>query len=154
MNILVSACLLGVNCKYSGGNNSCERLAAYLERYNLIPVCPEQLGGLSTPRAAAEIQNGNGKDVLEEKAEIRDCNGENVTGAFTRGAAETLKLAKLYDCKLAILKAKSPSCGYGKIYDGSFSGKQRDGNGVCAELLSDSGIIILNEENFESLINK
>ncbi len=154
MNILVSACLLGVNCKYNGGNNNCEGLLKYLKTHQLIPVCPEQLGGLTTPRGPAEIQQGTGKDVLDGRAEVMNEKGENVTEAFVKGASETLMLARLYDCSIAILKAKSPSCGCGQIYDGSFSHIVKEGSGVCAELLTDAGIIVLNEDNFETVLNK
>lgn len=154
MNILVSACLLGLNCKYNGGNNYSSKLAACLPEHRFIPVCPEQLGGLCTPREPSEIQNGTGREVWQGKAEIWSRPGGDVTEAFKKGAAEALKLAKLYDCRVAILKARSPSCGYGLIYDGSFSGRLIEGNGACAELLSDEGILILNEDNFEAVLNQ
>lgn len=146
MNILVSACLLGVNCKYSGRNNKREEIISLRNEYNLIPVCPEQLGGLTTPRASAEIAGGEGRDVLRGKARIMNSEGKNVTEGFIRGTREVLRLAMLYDCKIAVLKARSPSCGCGSIYDGTFSGRLRDGNGVCAQVLLDEGIKVINEE--------
>lgn len=148
MNILVSACFLGINCKYSGGNNDNLEVAKLLQDYNVIPVCPEQLGGLQTPRPAAEIRNGTGEDIIHGRgsAKIVNAEGKDVTSSFIRGAREVLKLAKLYDCKIAVLKARSPSCGCGSIYDGTFSGKLREGNGVCAQLLLENGVRVINEE--------
>ena len=146
MNILVSACLLGVNCKYSGGNNEVPGVIKLRDDYNLIPVCPEQLGGLQTPRATAEIIGGNGEDIVHGRAKIMNSEGKDVTSPFIRGAREVLKLAKVCDCKIAVLKARSPSCGCGSIYDGTFSGRLKEGNGVCAQLLLENGIRVINEE--------
>ncbi|MGI5935337.1 MAG: DUF523 domain-containing protein [Oscillospiraceae bacterium] len=117
MNILVSACLLGVNCRYNAVPGAAPGVLALMEHHTLIPVCPEQLGGLPTPREPAEIRG----DVVLSK------NGMDVTENYRRGAEETLRLAKLCGCKYAALKERSPSCGYGKIYDGSFSGTLTDG---------------------------
>jgi len=139
MNIVVSACLLGVNSKYNGGNNYNEKVAKLLEQHNLIPVCPEQLGGLSTPRFPAELQPGI--DI------IKNSNGEDVTMYFKKGAQEALKIALLYNCEYAILKSKSPSCGYGLIYDGSFTGRLIPGAGVFARLLAENGIKVYTEED-------
>ncbi len=107
-----------------------------------IPVCPEQLGGLATPRPTAEISGGTGADVLEGRAEVRTSSGADVTDNFTRGAREALSIAKAAGAREAILKAKSPSCGCGLIYDGTFSGRLVEGNGVTAELLIRNGIIV------------
>lgn len=136
--ILVSACLLGVNCKYSGRNNLCPRIAALADRYQLIPVCPEQLGGLPTPRPPAEIL---GNQV------ISNC-GVDVTEQYCRGAEEALRVAELFHCKTAILKSRSPSCGTDQIYDGSFSGKLIHGAGIAAQLLQAHGVTLYSEENF------
>lgn len=146
MNILISACLLGVNCKYSGGNNLNENLIELLDKYVLIPVCPEQLGGLNTPRLPAEICGGDGRSVLSGNAKVLCNNRDDVTKQFIKGASEAIKIAKLYSCKYAILKANSPSCGYFNIYDGSFMNKIKEGNGVTAQLLLDNGIVLMSEK--------
>lgn len=143
MNVLISACLLGINCRYDGGENLIKEIEKLKERYNLIPVCPEIFGGLSTPREPAEIIDGK---VINRR-------GEDVTENFVKGAKETLYLAKLFNCKYAILKERSPSCGYGKIYDGTFSGKLVDGNGITAELLAKNGIEIIGESQIDKLLN-
>lgn len=131
--ILVSACLLGTNCKYSGGNNYSEEVIKFLSNYEIIPVCPEQLGGLPTPRPASEII---GDKVINNQ-------GNDVTQEYTKGAEETLKIAKLLGVKKALLKAKSPSCGNGKIYDGTFSGTLIDGDGITTKLLKENNIEVI-----------
>lgn len=133
--ILVSACLLGTNCKYSGGNNLCSKLMRLAEHQPLIPVCPEQLGGLPTPRPPAERQ---GDAVVT-------CEGNDVTAQYQKGAEEALKLAQLFGCDTAILKARSPSCGHGIIYDGTFAGTKIPGSGVTAALLEKAGLTIYTE---------
>jgi len=150
----VSACLLGINTKYSGSSNVTRSLPELMKsnEHVLIPVCPEQLGGLTTPREPAEIQEGTAADVLEGKAAVLNKAGQDVTEQFVKGARETLRIAELYCCKAAILKSKSPSCGCGKVYDGSFSGKLIDGNGVTAQLLLDNGIQVMDENNFEMML--
>ncbi len=150
MKILVSACLLGTNCKYSGGNNLTPEVLELMKEHSLIPVCPEQLGGLTTPRKPCEIQKGNGSEVLAGKARILNNGGEDVTEQFVKGAQETLELAKLYGCTAAILKANSPSCGSGTIYDGSFSHVIKSGSGVASQLLQDNGITVMTENDIES----
>lgn len=149
-NILVSACLLGVNCRYDGGNGRQEGLIGLIEKYNFIPVCPEQLGGLETPREPAEQLV---KSVTDGHNEIRvvDRLGKDVTDSFFKGAEETLKLARLYGCKRAILKERSPSCGHGCIYDGTFSGTKVPGDGVTARLLEENGIHVSGESRIGSL---
>lgn len=142
MNILISACLLGVNCRYDGESKFIEKIHSLKDKYHMVPVCPEIFGGLATPRDPAEII---GNKVITK-------NGEDVTENYKRGAKEVLKLAKFYGCKLAILKERSPSCGYGKIYDGTFSGRLTDGNGVTAELLIEIGIRVIGESEIESLL--
>lgn len=142
MNILVSACLLGVNCRFDGKSKFTEQLKALQKKHNLIPICPEVYGGLKTPRDPAE----KAMDKIITKS------GEDVTEQFQKGAEEVLKLAKFYDCKLAILKERSPSCGYGKIYDGTFTGTIVDGNGVAAELLVQNGITVIGESEIEKLL--
>ncbi|HYE09585.1 MAG TPA: DUF523 domain-containing protein [Patescibacteria group bacterium] len=144
MNILISACLLGVNCKYNGNNNKVENIIEELQNVTLIPICPEQLGGLTTPRLPSEIV-GNAKVISKE--------GHDVTGQFVTGAEETLKIAQLYHCRYAILKERSPSCGSNQIYDGSFQGKVKPGEGITAALLKRNGIEVYSEENFGELID-
>lgn len=135
--IIVSACLAGLNCR-KDGKSSPHQLAIELVRSEeAIPVCPEQLGGLPTPRAPAEKK---GDRVFTKE-------GEDVTEEFDKGAAEALRIARLANCKKAILKSKSPMCGSGKIYDGTFSGKIVDGDGVLAELLKRNGIEVTTEED-------
>lgn len=141
--ILVSACLLGLNCRYSGERKADERVLELVDNRDvvLIPVCPEQLGGLATPREPAERRGQS----------VRNRKGEDVTGAFYRGAGEALRLAQLYGCTLALLKERSPSCGSGNIYDGSFTGTVTDGDGVTAELLKKNGIRVVGEGDAEEL---
>lgn len=136
-NVLISACLIGVNCRYDGNNNYKEKVERLKEKYNLIPVCSELFGGLKTPRTPAER--------LQEKIITRD--GEDVTYQYTKGAEEVLKVAKFYNAKLAILKERSPSCGFGKIYDGTFSKTLIEGNGVTADLLFKNGIEVIGENS-------
>ena len=133
---LVSSCLAGVNCKYNGGNNANEKVIALVKGGKAIHVCPEQLGGLPTPREVREIKDG--KVVTK--------SGVDETAGLKKGAVETLRIAKEAGVTEAILKARSPSCGKGKVYDGSFSGKLVEGNGVTTELLLKNGIKIVTEE--------
>ncbi|WDC83573.1 DUF523 domain-containing protein [Caloramator sp. mosi_1] len=149
--ILVSACLLGVCCKYNGDDNKNNNLIELMKKCTLIPVCPEQLGGLPTPRKPAEIQAENAGDVLEGRGKILNINGEDVTENFVKGAYETLKVAELFSVNYAILKSKSPSCGCGFVYDGSFSGKLKEGNGITAELLIRNGIKVYTEDDTKEL---
>lgn len=135
MKILVSACLLGENCKYSGGNNKCEEILELGKKHKLIPICPECFGGLPIPRVPSEIKDGR----------VYSKTGEDLTEAFNDGAEKALYVAEESGCQLAILKERSPSCGFGEIYDGSFSGKTIRGNGITAQLLYDHGIVILGE---------
>ena len=135
--LLISACLLGTDCKYNGGNNAMpeEKLAVLRERYRLVPVCPERDGGLPTPRLPSERL---GERVLNRA-------GEDVTEAFRRGAAHALETAEREGCLIALLKERSPSCGSGKIYDGSFTSTVIAGDGITAELLKQNGIRVLGE---------
>ena len=133
---IVSACLAGINCKYDGKNSANEKVIRLVKEGKAIPVCPEQLGGLSTPRESMEIRNGK----------VFIASGADVTRQMRRGAEETLKIARLVGAKEAILKSRSPSCGKGRIYDGSFSKKLVEGNGVTAELLLRNGIKVVSEK--------
>ena len=146
MNILISACLLGINTRYDGESNKNLELYSIMNKYNLIPVCPEQLGGMSTPRLPSEILGGKAQNVLKGEAKVVNLKGEDVTYNFIKGSQETLNIAKIYGCKTAILKSKSPSCGYGTIYDGTFTRKLIQGNGICAEILSKNGINVFTEK--------
>lgn len=141
--IIVSACLLGYNCKYSGSNNKNDAVLKLKNKYELIPVCPEEAGGLPTPRDASEISNGK---VVTNK-------GKDVTKEFTLGAEKCFEIAKNNNCNIAVLKERSPSCGFKKIYDGTFTSTIIDGNGVFAELLDKNGVKIYNETNAEELLN-
>ncbi len=135
--ILCSACLLGVKCCYTGKIKSNKKVLKLAKKTILIPVCPEQLGGLSTPREPAE----------QKKKRVITKSGKDVTQKFKNGAREVLKIAKLFGTKTAILKQRSPSCGCGQIYDGSFSGKIIKGNGVTAKALKRCGIKVISEED-------
>ena len=143
--ILVSACLCGENCKYNGGNNENEKVRDFIKGKEVLYVCPEQMGGLSTPRNPAEII-GCAKGVIDGTDKIVTNENADVSIEFLKGAKDVLKIAKEHNIKLAILKAKSPSCGKGIVYDGTFSGTKIVGNGVTAQLLLDNGIEVLTEE--------
>lgn len=134
--ILVSACLCGINCKYNGSNNYDEKIFNLLKEGKAIPICPEQLGGLTTPRVPSEIKNGK---VINKE-------GIDVTDNFIKGANEVLELTKKLNIKKAILKSKSPSCGKGKIYSGNFDNKLVDGNGILTEQLLKNGIEVINSD--------
>jgi uncharacterized protein YbbK (DUF523 family) len=134
---LCSACLLGVTCRYDGKRPPDARVIDLMDTELLIPVCPEQLGGLTTPRERAEIRDGQ---VVTE-------SGRDVTAEFQRGAEEVLKIAKLLGVERAILKQRSPSCGCGKIFDGTFAHKLKDGDGITAKLLKEHGIEVISEED-------
>jgi uncharacterized protein YbbK (DUF523 family) len=150
--IIVSACLCGINCKWDGGNNLDARVLKLLKEGKVIPVCPEQLGGLETPREPCEIVNGNGVDVLGGTARVNGSRQNNdVTSKFLNVAYETLKIAEAVGANIAILKARSPSCGATLIYNGSFNGTKIKGNGVTAQLLLSRGIKVFTEENLDGL---
>ena len=133
--ILVSACLLGTNCKYNGSSNKNDKVLEFIKDKEVIPICPEIMGGLSTPRTPSEII---GNKVITKE-------GLDVTNNYFKGAEEVLYLAKLFNIKKALLKSKSPSCGKNKIYDGTFSNNLIDGNGITTNLLINNGIEVINE---------
>lgn len=137
MKIMVSACLLGENCKYNGGNNLNEKVMNYIEGHEVIPVCPEVLGGLPTPRIPSEIVKG----VVTSR------EGKNVDVEFRTGAKIALEKAKAEEIDLAILQSRSPSCGPKQIYDGTFSGKRIEGQGVFAKMLTENGFKIIDVED-------
>ena len=134
-NILVSACLLGESCRYDGKSKPCERVIALKDTYNLIPICPEVMGGLPTPRVPSEI--------CGERVLMKD--GRDVTENYNRGAQKALEIARQNACTVAILKEKSPSCGSGLIHNGHFDGGLVAGDGVTVALLKSAGIRVLGE---------
>ncbi len=140
--ILVSACLAGYPCRYNGGSKPDARVIELVQAGKAIPVCPEALGGLPMPRPPAEIVGGDGGDVLIGRGRVVDSTGADVTEGFIKGARATLNLCRRYGVERAILKANSPSCGSGMIYDGSFLGKLKSGDGVSAKLLKVNGITV------------
>ena len=141
--LLISACLLGRNCKYNGGNNYTPLAEALGERYELVPVCPECLGGLPIPHEPSERV---GDRVLSR-------SGEDVTAAFRRGADRTLEAARRCGARRAVLKERSPSCGCCAIYDGTFTGTVVPGDGLTAELLLAAGIEVLGETRIAELLH-
>ena len=137
MMYIVSSCLVGINCKYNGKNNYNEDVIDFLKDKEFIIACPEQLGGLCTPRPKSEI---SGDLVISEF-------DQDVTKQFKKGASETLKIVEMFNCTHAILKERSPSCGVYEIYDGTFSGVEIKGMGRTAELLKSNGIVIMSEKD-------
>lgn len=142
MRILVSACLLGENCKYNGGNNYILEIEKIKDHFDIVAICPETFGGLQSPREPSEIVG----DRVVSKL------GEDVTEQFLSGAEQCLYIAKEGNCPFAILKERSPSCGCGKIYDGTFTGTVIDGNGITAQLLLDNDIQVFGESQIDKAI--
>ncbi|MCY6355386.1 DUF523 domain-containing protein [Clostridium sp. ZS2-4] len=143
---LVSACLAGVNCRYNGENSAHETICELVKQGKAIPICPEQLAGLPTPRACCEIiidKSGNKKIVSKD--------GQDFTKKFIEGSEKTLEIAKIIGVEKAILQSRSPSCGYGSIYDGTFSGELKEGTGFTAELLTKNGIEVYIENDLDKL---
>ena len=143
--LLISACLLGVASRYDGrsiAKLSSDDVARLASRYQLVPFCPEIYGGLPTPRLPSEIRDGG----------VYMVDGTDVTENYRRGAAEALRICRVLGIEKALLKEKSPSCGKGKIYDGTYSGTLTDGDGVCSALLTENGICVLGESEFEELL--
>ncbi|WP_239391261.1 DUF523 domain-containing protein [Cloacibacillus sp. An23] len=141
MKILVSACLLGVKCRYDGGAKPDARVSALADEHELVPVCPEKLGGLESPREPSEISGGRvfGRD------------GRDLTEKFELGARRTLEAARRAGCRCAVLKERSPSCGSSSVYDGSFSGRVVPGAGLAAALLMADGVKVFSEETIDGL---
>lgn len=133
MKIMVSACLLGENCKYSGGNNRHEKVLAFVQGHEVVSVCPEVMGGLPTPRTPAEIVCGT----------VINKDGVNVDKEYRLGAQLALEIAKRERIDLAILQSRSPSCGVREIYDGRFTGTRIPGQGVTAKLLCENGFRVM-----------
>ena len=142
MKVCVSACLLGCNCKYNGGNNLNDKVVRFVKGKDVVPVCPEQLGGLPTPRTPSEIVNGR----------VNTKDGKDVDAAFRRGALLAAQEAVSAGVELAILKSRSPSCGAKQIYDGTFTGTLIDGKGVFAQALAERGIPIIDEADDSLLV--
>jgi len=147
--ILVSACLAGINCNYKGESKPNEKIIELIKRGKAIPICPEQLGGLTTPRSGARILSGNGDDVLDGKSKLITDDGQDVTQQYLRGAYETLRIAKEFDVSIAILKQGSPSCGNGYTQGGKEYRKLVEGDGVTTALLKKNGIKVYSEEDLE-----
>lgn len=143
--VMVSGCLLGFKCRFDGTARETPELQSALQGYRLVPFCPEVSGGLTAPRSPAEIQAGDGAAVLSGKARVMNQVGLDCTEEFIHGAETILELVKNQQPEFVVLKAKSPSCGVGEIYDGSFSGKLKDGDGVTTALLRDAGITVYSE---------
>ena len=137
MKIMVSACLLGDNVKYNGGNNRHEKVLEYIKGHEVVPVCPEMLGGLPVPRAPGEIQDGI----------VRNEDGTSVDYEYRTGAAKALEIAESERIDMAILQSRSPSCGVNQIYDGSFTGRKIKGMGVFERLLSEKGYKVVDAED-------
>lgn len=149
--ILVSSCLIGLKTRYDATDNYCQAVVDYIETNQLtpIPVCPEQLAGLSTPRPKCWFSHGDGAAALAGNGKLIDENGRNVTEAFLHGAQECLKVAKLTHCKMAILQQRSPSCGSQKIY---LNEELIEGVGITAALLSKNGLNVFSDDNLPTKI--
>ena len=146
--ILISACLLGKNCRYNGGHSQLTELEEIDVEW--IPVCPEESGGLGTPRPSAEMQE-NAETILNGKGKIITNKGKNVTSEFIQGAEKSLQLGLGAEVKIAVLKSKSPSCGIGKIYDGSFTKTLKTGNGIFAHLCHENDIACIPSDNINQI---
>ena len=152
--ILISACLAGIACRYDGTDCKESRLATLVELGKAKYVCPEVLGNLPTPREPAEIQGGNGEDVLAGKAKVIDRTGHDVTDMFVEGAYQALAVAKKLKAKQIVLKENSPSCGSANIYNGRFTGEKQDGMGVTAALLRQHGYSVISEHELDKLLDQ
>jgi len=143
MKIMVSACLLGTNCKYNGGNNNNEKVREFVKDHEVIPVCPETAGGLPTPRIPCEIVKGK----------VINAEGESKDKEFRAGAEKCLEIAKEKQIDLAILQSRSPSCGVNQIYDGTFSGTKISGSGIFADMLKKSGFKVVDLEDLQDVLS-
>ncbi|WP_223593724.1 DUF523 domain-containing protein [Neobacillus bataviensis] len=146
--ILVSSCLAGLDVRYNGTNCLNDKINKLVEENKAITICPELLGGFSTPREPAEIIGGNGEDVLDGNAKVVDKSGKDVTQLYIKGAYSTLEQAIELNATLVVLKENSPSCGSSTIYNGEFSGKKIMGMGVTSALLKRNGLKVISEEQF------
>jgi uncharacterized protein YbbK (DUF523 family) len=145
--VLVSACLAGRKCRFDGSANPDDEVARLVREGRAVLICPEVDGGLGTPRPRAEIAGGDGLDVLEGRARVVTEHETDVTTAYLRGARAALDAAERTGARRAILKARSPSCGRGEVYDGTFQGRLHDGDGVTAALLRSQGIEVVTEDD-------
>lgn len=149
--ILVSRCLLGHRVRYDGGSHGpFDLLARWQAQGRVVALCPEVAGGLPTPRPPAEIPGGRGSRVLDGLSQVFTVHGEDVSAAFIRGAEQAVELVRAHDIRLAILKARSPSCGNRENYDGSFSGMRVPGEGVTAAALKRLGVLVFSEEELDA----
>ncbi|MCU1807623.1 DUF523 domain-containing protein [Cytobacillus firmus] len=146
--ILVSSCLAGLKVRYNGTHSLNNGIAKLVEENKAITICPELLGGFSTPREPAEIIGGNGEDVLNGKAKVIEKSGKDVTELYIKGAYATLNKAKEINATVIVLKEHSPSCGSSMIYNGQFIGKKLEGMGVTSALLKRNGLKVISEEQF------
>jgi len=148
--LLVSACLLGLNTRYNAETKTNSQVVALMERQDIMPiiVCPEQLAGFSTPRPCCEFVQGDGKQVWNGQGQLKNSHGEDVTAAFCRGAQETLKIAQMTRCRVALLKERSPSCASHTVHR---QGNLTPGQGVTAALLDTEGVWLFSEEQLEEL---
>ncbi len=145
--LVISACLLGVACNHEGRGSFRAVVDELAKEYRLVPVCPEVLGGLPTPRAAAELMDGDGADVVAGAARVVNVEGEDVTAAYRRGAEAAVTVARAVGATRAVLKARSPSCGSSAVYDGTFSRRLVPGRGVTAAALAAAGLEVGSEED-------
>ena len=145
--VLVSACLAGCACRHDGSSNPDPEVARLVAEGRAVQVCPERDGGLPTPRPSAEIVGGDGHDVLAGRAKVMTADGTDVTGPYIAGARGALAVARSAGATKAILKSRSPSCGKGVIYNGTFSHERTEGDGVTAALLSQHGIEVVTEQD-------
>ena len=152
--LLVSACLVGLCTRLDGRARSFPAVGALASKFCLVPVCPEQLGGAPTPRPPAEIRGGAGEDVLDGRARVVTEDGRDVTQISVKGAAAVLAVARLTGATAAVLKARSPSCGVGTTYDGTFSHSLQQGSGVAAALLAREGLTLHTEEDCDALLGR
>lgn len=152
--LIISACLCGIDCTYNGKNNRNPIFEELLRSGQALPVCPEQLGGLETPRTAAEIIGGAGQEVLAGQARVMTRQGTEVSAKYIRGAEQTLKIAQTVDPELVVFKSRSPACGVGAIYDGNFSSRLKEGDGVAAALLKRHGFKIVDNETYISRLRQ
>jgi uncharacterized protein YbbK (DUF523 family) len=149
--IIVSSCLAGLEVRYNGTHSLNRKINKLVEESKAVTVCPELLGGFSTPREPAEIIGGDGEDVLNGEAKVVEKSGKDVTDLYIKGAYDTLKKVKEINANIVVLKENSPSCGSSIIYNGEFKGKKIGGNGVTSALLKRNGLQVISEEQFANL---
>jgi uncharacterized protein YbbK (DUF523 family) len=145
--IIVSACLMGDKCRYDGESKPCSKVISFVSGHEVLKVCPECLGLLPIPREPSEIVNGDGLGVVNGECKVRSRSFVDVSSHFLKGAEEVLNLCRKFEPSAIILKSKSPSCGCGMIYDGTFSGKLKKGDGVTTALLKKNGFLVITEQD-------